>query len=142
MSPEYAVHGHYSTKSDVFSFGVILLEILSGRKNATFCEPDCSLDLLGYVMKTVKAWELWNDGRCMELMDPTLDGSCPENDMMLCIQLGLLCVQESAGNRPSMSEVVSIFSNERASLAMPKHSAYSSTLLSAADCSISTKQTP
>ncbi|XP_060672906.1 G-type lectin S-receptor-like serine/threonine-protein kinase CES101 isoform X2 [Ziziphus jujuba] len=135
MSPEYAVHGHYSTKSDVFSFGVILLEILSGRKNATFCEPDCSLDLLGY------AWELWNDGRCMELMDPTLDGLCPENDMMVCIQLGLLCVQESAGNRPSMSEVVSIFSNERASLAMPKHSAYS-TLLSAADCSISTKQTP
>ena len=48
MSPEYAVHGLFSTKSDVFSFGVILLEIVSGRKNTTF-QSDCSLNLLGFV---------------------------------------------------------------------------------------------
>ncbi|KAF3953443.1 hypothetical protein CMV_021115 [Castanea mollissima] len=70
MSPEYAVHGLFSTKSDIFSFGVILLEIVSGRKSTTFCQSDSSLNLLGY------AWDLWKDGRCVELMDPTLTDSC------------------------------------------------------------------
>ena len=49
MSPEYAVHGLFSTKSDVFSFGVIMLEIISGRRNTTFVNLDHSLNLLGYV---------------------------------------------------------------------------------------------
>lgn len=49
MSPEYLMHGLFSTKSDVFSFGVIVLEIVSGRKNANFYESDHSLNLLGHV---------------------------------------------------------------------------------------------
>jgi serine/threonine protein kinase len=49
MSPEYAVHGQYSVKSDVFSFGVLALEILSGKKNREFCHPDHHLNLLGHV---------------------------------------------------------------------------------------------
>ena len=49
MSPEYVLQGLLSTKSDVFSFGVIVLEIMSGMKNATFYESDCSLNLLGHV---------------------------------------------------------------------------------------------
>ncbi|XP_015868531.3 receptor-like serine/threonine-protein kinase SD1-8 [Ziziphus jujuba] len=135
MSPEYAVHGFYSIKSDVFSFGVILLEIVSGRKNATFDEPNSSLNLLGY------AWDSWNGGRCMELIDPTMDALCSVDDTMLYIQVGLLCVQESAEDRPTMSDVVSMFSNERTSLPTPKQPAYS-TLLKAADSSISRRQTP
>lgn len=53
MSPEYLVHGLFSTKSDVFSFGVIMLEIVSGRRNVAFSQSDCILNLLGYV--SVKA---------------------------------------------------------------------------------------
>ena len=50
MSPEYAMDGHFSTKSDVFSFGVLVLEILSGKKNRGFSNPDnLLLNLLGYV---------------------------------------------------------------------------------------------
>lgn len=50
MSPEYAVHGHFSTKSDIFSYGVILLEIVSGQKNTTVFEySGCSSNLIGYV---------------------------------------------------------------------------------------------
>jgi serine/threonine protein kinase len=49
MPPEYAVHGRYSMKSDVFSFGVIVLEIISGKKIKGFYDPTHSLNLLGYV---------------------------------------------------------------------------------------------
>lgn len=48
MSPEYAMEGLFSVKSDVFAFGVLLLEILSGKKNTGFRDSDC-LSLLGYV---------------------------------------------------------------------------------------------
>jgi hypothetical protein len=49
MPPEYAVHGSFSIKSDVFSFGVVVLEIISGKKNSGFCDPRHRLNLLGHV---------------------------------------------------------------------------------------------
>ena len=49
MSPEYAMEGRFSEKSDVFSFGVLLLEILSGRRNTSFYHDEQSLSLLGFV---------------------------------------------------------------------------------------------
>jgi serine/threonine protein kinase len=49
MSPEYAMHGQYSVKSDVFSFGVLVLETVSGKKNRGFSHPDHHLNLLGHV---------------------------------------------------------------------------------------------
>jgi serine/threonine protein kinase len=56
MSPEYAVHGQYSVKSDVFSFGVLVLEIVSG-KNRGFCHPDHQHNLLGHVsLKSDKSY--------------------------------------------------------------------------------------
>ncbi|PON62142.1 Mitogen-activated protein kinase kinase kinase [Trema orientale] len=122
LSPEYALHGLFSTKSDVFSFGVILFEVISGRKNSIFCESDCS-NLLGH------AWNLWTTGRCMELMDLTLAASCPMTDLMLYIQVGLLCVQETPEDRPNMSDVISMLSNEGASLPMPKQPAFSTHLM-------------
>jgi len=49
MSPEYAMKGLFSEKSDVFSFGVLLLEIASGRKNTSFYNHEQAFSLLGYV---------------------------------------------------------------------------------------------
>ena len=49
MAPEYAMHGQFSIKSDVFSFGVIILEIVSGKKNSSFYKLDGAQDLLSYV---------------------------------------------------------------------------------------------
>ncbi|RVW81565.1 Receptor-like serine/threonine-protein kinase SD1-8 [Vitis vinifera] len=105
MSPEYALEGLFSTKSDVFSFGVLLLEILSGKKNTGFYQTD-SLNLLGY------AWDLWKDSRGQELMDPGLEETSPTHILLRYINVGLLCVQESADDRPTMSDVVSMLGNE------------------------------
>lgn len=49
MSPEYAINGLFSVKSDVFSFGVLVLEIVSGKSNRKFHHPDHSFNLLGHV---------------------------------------------------------------------------------------------
>ena len=49
MSPEYAMEGTFSEKSDVFSFGVLVLEIVSGRRNTSFTHLDQTLNLIGYV---------------------------------------------------------------------------------------------
>uniref|UniRef100_A0A2N9F979 non-specific serine/threonine protein kinase n=1 Tax=Fagus sylvatica TaxID=28930 RepID=A0A2N9F979_FAGSY len=63
MAPEYAFDGQFSTKSDVFSFGILLLEIISGKKSRAFCHPDHSHNLIGH------AWILWNEDRPLELID-------------------------------------------------------------------------
>ncbi|GMN64563.1 hypothetical protein TIFTF001_033631 [Ficus carica] len=114
ISPEYAVDGKFSVKSDVFSFGVVLLEILSGKKNRSFDHPDHRHNLLGH------AWLLWNEDKALELMDSCLKGSCVESQVLRCIQVGLLCVQMFPNDRPTMSSVVFMLENEEAILPQPK----------------------
>ncbi|WCJ29691.1 G-type lectin S-receptor-like serine/threonine-protein kinase B120 [Euphorbia peplus] len=119
MSPEYGVHGIFSTKSDVYSFGVIVLEILSGRQNLSFdgSQTTSASTLLGY------AWEVWTSGRCMELMDPLIleaeDSDDSEKEVMQLIQLGLLCVQDNPEDRPTMSQIVIILTNETPNFDLP-----------------------
>ncbi|XP_040988430.1 G-type lectin S-receptor-like serine/threonine-protein kinase At4g27290 isoform X1 [Juglans microcarpa x Juglans regia] len=106
MSPEYAVHGQYSVKSDVFSFGVLVLEILSGKKNRGFCHPDDHLNLLGH------AWRLWIVDRAMELIDESVGDAHTRSEVLRLIQVGLLCVQQRPEDRPNMSSVVLMLSSE------------------------------
>ncbi|KAG4986191.1 hypothetical protein JHK86_033882 [Glycine max] len=106
MPPEYAVHGHYSVKSDVFGFGVIVLEIVSGSKNRGFSDPEHSLNLLGH------AWRLWTEDRPLELIDINLHERCIPFEVLRCIHVGLLCVQQKPGDRPDMSSVIPML-NER-----------------------------
>ncbi|XP_017695981.2 G-type lectin S-receptor-like serine/threonine-protein kinase At4g27290 [Phoenix dactylifera] len=119
MSPEYAMEGLFSEKSDVFSFGVLLLEILSGKKNRNLHWQNQSLNLLGY------AWELWKEGNILELMDPLLGDLCHLEGYSRCIQVALLCVQDVPEDRPTMSEVVSLLSNESISPKSPKKPIFS-----------------
>ncbi|KAL4625472.1 hypothetical protein ACB092_05G028600, partial [Castanea dentata] len=66
MSPEYAMRGLFSEKSDVFSFGVLLLEIVSGRRNTSICDEEQYSGLTGL------AWKLWKDDNIMALVDPAI----------------------------------------------------------------------
>ncbi|GLT63601.1 hypothetical protein SLA2020_361560 [Shorea laevis] len=118
MSPEYTFHGLVSIKTDVFSFGVLLLELVSGRKNTSRYHSEHPLNLVGYT------WQLWNEDKALEIMDPTLDGFCPHNQILRCIHIGLLCVQDHAIDRPTMSDVVSMLSNETMLLPQPKQPAF------------------
>nr|POF21775.1 g-type lectin s-receptor-like serine/threonine-protein kinase [Quercus suber] len=72
-----------------------------------------------------KAWQLWNEDKGMELIDSTiLDESCPASEVLKCIHVGLLCVQEHATNRPTMLDVVSFLVNENLQLSPPKKPAF------------------
>ncbi|MCD9559971.1 hypothetical protein HAX54_018352 [Datura stramonium] len=106
MSPEYALAGLFSVKSDVFSFGVILLEVISGQKNTVSYNSDSPPNLIQ------RAWKLWNDGKAFDLVDPSIVDSCPSEEALRCIQVGLLCLQIDAGERPTTSSVLFMLSNE------------------------------
>ncbi|KAK9053891.1 hypothetical protein SSX86_024966 [Deinandra increscens subsp. villosa] len=118
MPPEYLIDGIISTKIDVFGFGVLLLEIISSKMNHKSYDVEHPLNLMGL------AWELWNEGRGLELMDPVLEDTCTPKEVMTCIHVGLLCVQDHATDRPTMSEVVSMLTNENMHLPEPKQPAF------------------
>ncbi|XP_019707363.1 G-type lectin S-receptor-like serine/threonine-protein kinase At4g27290 isoform X1 [Elaeis guineensis] len=114
MSPEYAAEGLFSIKSDVFSFGVLLLEIVSGKRNAGFHQYGNSINLLGF------AWELWKEGKWLELIDPSLADESPRHEISRCIHVALMCVQENAADRPTMSDVVAMLTRESSAFPDPK----------------------
>ncbi|KAF5481157.1 hypothetical protein F2P56_001833 [Juglans regia] len=118
MSPEYALDGLFSVKSDVFSFGVVVLEIIGGKRNTGFFQPEQALSLLGY------AWHLWKVDKALDLIDQTLLESCNAYEYLKCLNVGLLCVQEDPDDRPTMSNVVFMLGSETATLPNPKQPAF------------------
>ncbi|KAK0577992.1 hypothetical protein LWI29_003447 [Acer saccharum] len=92
-------------------------KIISGKKNRGFFHDDPYSNLIQYM------WELWRDGKALEMVDSCINDSCPANEVMRCIQVGLLCVQDNTKDRPSMSTVVFMLSNETV-LPSPKKSSF------------------
>ncbi|XP_031123635.1 G-type lectin S-receptor-like serine/threonine-protein kinase SD1-1 [Ipomoea triloba] len=107
MSPEYVMRGRFSEKSDVYSFGVLLLEVVSGRRN---CEIHNNED--NYFSLLNHAWQLWIESREVDLIDESISNSCSFTEALRCIRIGLLCVQDHASDRPTMSNVVLMLCSE------------------------------
>ncbi|KAA3478411.1 G-type lectin S-receptor-like serine/threonine-protein kinase [Gossypium australe] len=122
MSPEYAIDGLFSIKSDVFSFGVLVLEIITGKRNRGFSHPDHKFNLLGH------AWKLLNEGRSLELIDEKVRSSSEISQVLRSIQVGLLCVQQCPKDRPDMATAVLMLSSDNVpSLPQPKEPGYFAT---------------
>ncbi|KAI8567463.1 hypothetical protein RHMOL_Rhmol02G0123700 [Rhododendron molle] len=112
MPPEYAKFGRFSVKTDVFSFGVLILEIVSGKKYSGYGGQEHEEHLISY------AWKKWRQGKASRLIDETLvDGS--KSEKMRCIHIGLLCVQENVAKRPTMAAVVLMLNGFSMSLSLP-----------------------
>ncbi|KAB2609420.1 cysteine-rich receptor-like protein kinase 10 [Pyrus ussuriensis x Pyrus communis] len=118
MSPEYVRHGHFSVKSDLYSFGVLVLEIISGKKNSEFFQTDATEDIMSH------AWKLWRDGAPLELLDPCLRDFYSRIEVIRCIHIGLLCVQEDPADRPTMQSVVLMLSSYSLTLPSPQQPAF------------------
>ncbi|KAL7111225.1 hypothetical protein ACP275_05G075000 [Erythranthe tilingii] len=121
MAPEYARRGELSVKLDVYSFGVLVLEIVSGLNNNSFANEENSETMLSF------AWRNWREGTPEAMIDPTLttirSGSYLR-EILRCIHIGLLCVQENAIERPIMASVVQLLNNVSTSLSEPLQPAF------------------
>ncbi|GMN73525.1 hypothetical protein TIFTF001_056110 [Ficus carica] len=119
MAPEYASHGRFSAKSDVFSFGVLILELVSGKRNSWWDSSGDLVHLLSYT------WKIWREGNASRLVDSTLGGEgSRSSEIMRCIHIGLLCVQENAEQRPTMNSVVLMLTSHSTTLPLPSRPAF------------------
>ncbi|XP_026391043.1 putative receptor-like protein kinase At4g00960 isoform X3 [Papaver somniferum] len=120
MAPEYARNGHFCGKSDVFSFGVLVLEILSGKKITYIYMTDSgdAQNLLTYT------WMHWQRGSALEVLDSSFKESCPRDEVMRCIHIALLCVQDRIADRPTIGSVILMLNCNSMTLPLPTRPAY------------------
>ncbi|KAK1361846.1 putative cysteine-rich receptor-like protein kinase 3-like [Heracleum sosnowskyi] len=98
-APEYAIHGQLSEKVDTYSFGIVVLEIISGRR----CNDVEATN--EYLLED--AWRMYENNMHLDLIDETLDpNEYRAEDVKKCIEIGLLCTQSPVSSRPTMSEVL------------------------------------
>ncbi|XP_024160837.1 probable leucine-rich repeat receptor-like serine/threonine-protein kinase At3g14840 [Rosa chinensis] len=102
MAPEYAMRGYLTDKADVYSFGIVVLEIVSGRSNTTYRTKEECFYLLDWALL------LKEKGNVLELVDPRMGSDFNKEEMMITINVALLCTNVIAADRPTMSSVVSM----------------------------------
>ncbi|KAB1201234.1 Cysteine-rich receptor-like protein kinase 15 [Morella rubra] len=185
MPPEYVIHGNFSVKFDVFSFGVLVLEIVTGRKNTSPRDGENEEGLLGYAWKnwragtasklvdpTVttspatqvvskvflchrediltnsslkscvlfvyfasevlygpkdvrnKAWRNWSERTASNIVDSTIRSAGLSTEMMRCIHMGLLCIQDNVADRPTMASIVLMLNSYSTTLPVPSQPAF------------------
>ncbi|TVU18046.1 hypothetical protein EJB05_34113, partial [Eragrostis curvula] len=114
MAPEYIVHGQLTEKADIYSYGVLVLEIITGRKNHNSVASSAEgLSLMALI------WKNYNAGTLMELLDPNLREQCSEEEALKVFHIGLLCAQASPNLRPPMWKVVEMLSSRDKVLLRP-----------------------
>ncbi|GLJ19735.1 hypothetical protein SUGI_0357420 [Cryptomeria japonica] len=128
MAPEYVMRGKLSVKVDVYSFGVLVLEIVTGRKSTDINFPYQMDSLLEW------AWKQFNGGNGLSLLHSKVS-EFNQEQALRCIHVGLLCVQADATLRPAMSNVIMMLSRRNAKLSNPSKPAFVSSSKSHASTS-------
>ncbi|CAN6219107.1 unnamed protein product [Urochloa humidicola] len=113
MSPEYVLRGQYSTKSDVFSFGILVIEIVTGLRNTGHYFDEQNEDIISIV------WRHWSEGRIAEMIDDSLGRNYSEAEVLKCVNIGLLCLQQNPVDRPTMSDVMVMLNGDATSSLPP-----------------------
>ncbi|XP_026458309.1 probable leucine-rich repeat receptor-like serine/threonine-protein kinase At3g14840 isoform X1 [Papaver somniferum] len=106
MAPEYALRGYLTDKADIYSFGVVALEIVSGKSNTSYRTKEECVYLLDWALV------LQENGNLMELVDPKLESEFEEEEVLRMINIALMCTNTSPTLRPKMSSVVSMLESQ------------------------------
>lgn len=106
MSPEYVMRGQYSIKSDVFSFGILVIEIVTGQKNNGHYFDEQNEDVVSIV------WKHWSEGTLAEIIDDSLGRNYSETEVLKCVNIGLWCLQQNPMDRPTMSDVMVMLNDD------------------------------
>ncbi|KAG2564915.1 hypothetical protein PVAP13_7NG109123 [Panicum virgatum] len=110
LAPEYLIERIYSIKSDIYSFGIVLIEIIAGKRRVLFPQEGHS----SYIHEFAR--ELWKEGRSTELMDPQLPTDDHKDEIVRCTKIGLLCIEPNRDDRPSMQDVLRMLDSESGNL--------------------------
>ncbi|KAL6890287.1 hypothetical protein ACP4OV_009050 [Aristida adscensionis] len=116
MAPEYALLGNVSPKIDIFSFGVLVLEIVTRRSNSSY-------DDQGTVNLLTDIWDSWMKGTISQMLDQSVDGY-GRSQALRCTHVGLLCVQSKPEDRPDITSVVFMLTRDNMELQSPVEPAF------------------
>ncbi|XP_006600869.2 cysteine-rich receptor-like protein kinase 10 [Glycine max] len=104
FDPNMKAQLDWESRYNIFSCGVLVLEILSGQKDSGIHHGENVEDLLSF------AWRSWNEQTAINIVDPSLNNNS-RNEMMRCIHIGLLCVQENLVDRPTTATIMLMNAN-------------------------------
>ncbi|KAK1607017.1 hypothetical protein QYE76_030690 [Lolium multiflorum] len=127
MAPEYAMEGIFSAKSDIYSFGVLLLEVVTGIKRSSNART------MGFPSLIAYSWNMWKEGKLENLADSSIIDTCSLDEVFLCIHVALLCIQENRDDRPLMPSIVLALENGTTTLPLPNCPAYLGLMITDSD---------
>jgi serine/threonine protein kinase len=115
MAPECFITSKASKESDVFSFGVVVLEIACGRRVVERKEEESKISLVNWV------WELYGKGRLLDAADDTLNGEYDKEEMKCLMSVGLWCAHPDHTSRPSIRQAIQVLNFEAPLPSLPSH---------------------